>query len=87
LPGITPNKISAIKEYFEAWINANAFQSNEESGARSSRQELGELVESIKNRRIKIQFAADAQWPYSDPSNAPVRMEFQLPVNRPFTAR
>jgi hypothetical protein len=87
LPGITPPKITAFKEAFEAWFNADSHQTDQKSDARSSRQELSEMVESIMTRRIKIQFAADAQWPYTDPSSAAVRNEFHLPVNRPFTAR
>ena len=31
-----------------------------------------------------LQFAADAEWPYIDPANTPIRREFQLPATRAF---
>ena len=33
-------------------------------------------------QRREIQFAADAEWPHTDPANAGIRVEFQLPVDR-----
>jgi hypothetical protein len=32
--------------------------------------------------RREIQFAADAEWPHTDPANAGLRAEFQLPPDR-----
>lgn len=29
----------------------------------------------------EIQFAANAEWPHTDPANAGIRAEFQLPPN------
>lgn len=34
--------------------------------------------------RMWLQFAADAEWPYIDPANTPIRREFQLPATRAF---
>jgi hypothetical protein len=33
-------------------------------------------------KRREIQFGADADWPHTDPANAGIRMEFQLPPDR-----
>jgi len=41
-------------------------------------------VRKINARRIAIQHAADALWPYTEEGNAPVRQLFKLPVDRPF---
>jgi len=38
--------------------------------------------ESIIARRREIQFAADAQWPASNPANAGIRREFRLPPDK-----
>jgi hypothetical protein len=39
---------------------------------------LEAAVKSIIARRREIQFAADAQWPASNPANAGIRREFRL---------
>jgi|ERR1051326_886617 hypothetical protein len=39
------------------------------------------------DRRITIQLAADAEWPYRKPENAGIRREFQLLPDRPFNGR
>ncbi len=33
---------------------------------------------------MQIQFAADAEWPYTDDDNAGIGKEFFLPLRRPF---
>ena len=42
------------------------------------------LVRKINARRMAIQHAADALWPYTDSDNTPTRRAFQLPPDRPF---
>jgi len=42
------------------------------------------MLASITDRRITIQFAADAEWQYTKPENAGIRKEFYLPTDRPF---
>jgi hypothetical protein len=41
-------------------------------------------VHSITDRRITIQFAADAEWPCTVDANAGIRGEFFLPLSQPF---
>ncbi len=33
-------------------------------------------------KQREIQFAADAEWPHTDPANVGIRVEFQLPPDR-----
>ena len=46
--------------------------------ATTARATLEAAVKSIIARRREIQFAADAQWPASNPANAGIRREFRL---------
>ena len=46
--------------------------------ATTARPTLEAAVKSIIARRREIQFAADAQWPPSNPANAGIRREFRL---------
>ena len=39
-------------------------------------------VHDITARRREIQFAADAEWPHTDPAHAGTRREFKLPPDR-----
>jgi hypothetical protein len=41
-------------------------------------------LKRITARRMTIQFAADAHWPWHDKHNAAVRKEFQLPKETVF---
>jgi hypothetical protein len=42
------------------------------------------MIDSIKQRRQKIQFAAEFLWPSTDPAHAALRREFRLPPERPY---
>lgn len=85
LPGITSDKVEALSELRDSYVSANSSQTDEQSSATQQRSERNELVSSIMDRRIQIQFAADAQWPYRVPANEAARREFFLPLERPFT--
>jgi hypothetical protein len=41
-------------------------------------------VHSNTDRRITIQFAADAEWPFTVDANAGISGEFFLPLSQPF---
>ena len=43
------------------------------------------MLKSITQRRMTVQFAADAEWPWHDPAHAGIRKEFHLPPGMPFT--
>ena len=65
------------------YIAANAAQSDAQSKASRERDSIETDVKSINDRRAQIQLAADAEWPASNSSSAPVRREFQLQPDRP----
>ena len=71
--------------YRTEWKACTASQSTEQSAATTQRAERNAMVDSIQQRRIELQFAADAAWPWSNPENAGVRGEFKLPRTRPLT--
>jgi hypothetical protein len=42
---------------------------------------------AITDKRIAVQYAADAEWPYTDKANTGIRREFFLPSDRPFNVK
>lgn len=85
LPGISPAFLTALETDRLEWKNCTAQQISQQSTAKTQRAERNGEVDSIQQRRIELQFAADAAWPWSNPDNAGVRGEFKLPRNRPLT--
>jgi len=84
LPGITVEKKANLVTLRQAYIDANSDQSGGESDMSTGHATLEQMIKSITDRRITIQFAADAEWPFSDPMNRGVRKEFLLPADQPF---
>ena len=60
-------------------------QGDAQSDATDERADLTALVKTVTDTRITIQFAADAEYPYTTKASAAARKEFQLPANGPFT--
>jgi hypothetical protein len=85
LPGVTAAQKTALGELRQAYINANSAQTGAQSTATSARTDLEAMLKSITQRRMTIQFAADAEWPWHDPASAGFRKEFHLPPGGPFT--
>ena len=85
LPGITAAKVTALGDLREAWITDNQTQGDAQSDATDERTDLTALVKTATDARITIQFAADAEYPYTTKANAAARKEFLLPANEPFT--
>lgn len=69
--GITADKLIALATDIAA---AHALAGD----ATTARATLEAAVKSIIARRREIQFAADTQWPPSNPANAGIRREFRL---------
>ncbi len=86
LPGVNAAKVTALKSMRAAYFGANAGQTGTQSQASTERNTVEDAVKSVTDRRIAIQFAADGIWQSDNKANAPIRREFQLPVDRPFTA-
>ncbi len=85
LPGITAAKLTALAALRQAYIDANTTQTAAQSDATTARAELEDMLKSITQRRMTLQFAADAEWPWHDPASAGIRKEFYLPPGMPFT--
>ena len=86
LPGVNAVKVAHLKALRDAYSGANAGQGTTQSQASTERNTVEDAVKSITNRRVQIQFAADGIWQSDNKANAPIRREFQLPADRPFTA-
>ncbi len=84
LPGITATKITNLSTLRQAWIAADSDQGGNQSTATTSRKTLEDMIQSITDRRVTIQFAADAEWPYSSDLNHGIRKEFSVPLSMPF---
>lgn len=84
LPGITAEKVTALGTLLGALNTALASQETAQSGATTTRGTVEDQLKSINARRMTIQFAADAHWPWHDKHNAAVRKEFQLPKETVF---
>lgn len=82
LPGVTPAKIIDLQNLLDAYKTLQAKQSGVQGDATTWRKKLEAIVSAIIARRREIQFAADADWPHTDPANAGIRGEFQLPLDR-----
>ncbi len=84
LPKITDTKRAALKAALETYKNTQTGQAGAIGEASGTRLDRNSLVEQATERRMWLQFAADAEWPHTDPANTPIRREFQLPATRAF---
>ena len=95
LPGITLEKINRLRSLIDLppapLGGASSSSSSSSSGsivpeeAVADRAERDAIIHEINDRRMEIQFAADAEWPYTEPANATARRAFHLPRSRPFS--
>ncbi len=94
LPGITLAKINALRALIDlpaAPVSAASSSSSSSSPtsivpeeAVTDRAQRDAMIRGINDRRMEIQFAADAEWPYTDPAHATARRAFHLPRSRPY---
>jgi hypothetical protein len=84
LPGITPAKLTLANQRHEAYRRSNVDQGSAQSDAAQLRRNLKDQVQVILDYRVTIQNAADAEWPHTTKTNAPIRREFQIPVRSRF---
>jgi len=85
LPGITNEKVVLLSVLRSKWLDAQACQANSQALATSLRTERDGLVQTITDKRIQIQFAAEAEWPAREPASAGQRRAFLLQASRPFS--
>ena len=82
LPGVDAAKVTALQDALSNYKNVQTDQVGGQADATTARATLEAAVKSIIARRREIQFAADAQWPSSNPANAGIRREFRLPPDK-----
>ena len=80
LPGITPEKIAAARLALKAYIDSNVEQGKTTKNAATGTVTLEQRVKAITAYVVKVQLAADAEWPHTNPANIPIRRQFKLPV-------
>lgn len=85
LPGFkTPETLATIPAAIKAYKDATADHAEAEEDAAQDRIARDALVRKINARRMAIQHAADALWPYTAETSRPIRRRFSLPPDRPF---
>lgn len=84
LPKITETKRAALKAALQTYKDTQTGQTGAIGQASGTRLDRNALVEQATERRLWLQFAADAEWPHTNPANTPIRREFQLPATRAF---
>ena len=84
LPGITPAKVTNLQTLLDAYTTLAANPDSQQSDATTERRQRDAQISSITDRRLTIQFAADAEWPYTVDTTAGIRSEFYLPASQPF---
>ena len=84
LPGVTDADKAALKALRDTWSSSDSAQAQHKAASQSVREEAKALLKTITDRRITLQYAAEALYPYTRAENAPHRTEFSLPANRPF---
>jgi hypothetical protein len=83
LPGITPAKVANLQPLLTACTTAAANPGSQQSDAATQRKQRDAAVGSITDRRMTVQFAADAEWPFTNPANTGIRGEFFPPSSQP----
>ena len=78
LPGVTPAKIAALQTALDDYMGVQGSQTGAQGDATTARKLVEAAVKDIIAKRREIQFAAEAEWPHTDPANAGIRVEFQL---------
>ena len=84
LPGVTPEKLTALESAIVAWKARNAAQSEAQNTATQAHREAERLFGEITDERIQLQLTADAAFAYADKANGAIRTEFDLPQNGPY---
>ena len=86
LPGITPAKIAALQTLRQQYADSELDQTGAGGDASTARKQAKTRLDALVEKRQKIQFAADAIWPWHDPAHVGLRKEFELPATRPYAA-
>jgi hypothetical protein len=86
LPGITAAKITDLSTLRQQYVDSELDQTSTGGDAAAKRRMAKTRLDALVDKRQKIQFAADAIWPWHDDANVGIRKEFELPATRPYAA-
>ncbi len=86
LPGIDTQFVTDMTGSRKTFVDVNVNQGAQTVQAQKDRLKRDEFIGEIKDARIEIQYAMEAEFPPTKPENAAVRRLFDLPANRPFNA-
>lgn len=84
LPKVTAAKRAELKQALDLYKATQTGQAGASGTAVGTRLDRDALVKQATAGRMWLQFAADAEWPHTDPAHHPIRREFQLPATRAF---
>ena len=82
LPGYDQSKIDEFKQDLGSYYSVQIDQSGAEADAGKSRVDFKTEAEQVRRRRRKIQLAIDAEHPYHEPQNTPLRRRIGLPTDK-----
>lgn len=84
LPGYPAAQIDIVADALATYQQAEVGQQTADEAGGADRNQRDGLIRKINARRMAIQHAADALWPYTAEGARPIRKSFQLPLTRPF---
>ena len=84
LPGYAAAGIKTVTDALDAYKKAGTSQQSGEEDRGTDIAQRDALIKKINVRRMAIQHAADALWPYTAKTTRPIRKAFQLPLSRGF---
>jgi hypothetical protein len=84
LPGYDAAGIKVVTDALQAYKDAGGDQQSADEDRGTDITLRDALIKKINTRRMAIQHAADALWPYTAKSTRPIRKALQLPQSRPF---
>ena len=84
LPGYDAAGLQLVRDAVTAYTSDTISQHTSEETRAKDKLERDALLRKINSRRMAIQHAADALFPYTVKTNRPVRKLFKIPQSRPF---
>lgn len=84
LPGLPAASLAEAQNCLATYKLAQASQGSQVADSTQKTAERDALITDVRNRRIAIQLAADAEWAVGKAGTGPKRRQFQLPASRPF---
>lgn len=86
-PGINTTFITRLAGARVEFMSSGNMQGTKRNAASGEREARRSLVQTLKDRRLEIQYAADSAWPPGEPGHAAIRREFGLPPFRFLSTR